>query len=172
MMNASSLHDDLEMIDWHVELPETNDVNTIFGSFYSKLSNIINKHIPLKLISRKKIKHMSKPWITSAICFSLNVKNKLYKRYITTRPSYAHNKFKIYRNKLKRLILISKKQYYSEYFRSNTRSMKNIWKGMKQIISSKPSSCNPPSKIVQDGCELTDTASIANAFNNFFHWYW
>ena len=65
------LIDDLEMIDWHVELPQTNDVNTIFGSFYSKLSNIINKHIPLKLISRKKIKHMSKLWITSAIRVSL-----------------------------------------------------------------------------------------------------
>jgi hypothetical protein len=130
------LINDIEIIDWHVELPETNYVNTIFGSFYSKLSNIINKHIPLKLISRKNIKHMLKPWITGAIRFSLNVKNKLYKRYITTRTSYAHNKFKIYRNKLKRLIQISKKQYYSEYFRSNMRSMKNIWKGTKQIISS------------------------------------
>jgi hypothetical protein len=47
---------------------------------------------------------MSKPWITGAIRFSLNVKNKLYKRYITTRTSYSHTKFKIYRNKLKRLI--------------------------------------------------------------------
>ena len=46
--------------------------------------------------------------------------------------------------------------------------MKNIRKGIKQIISSKPSSCCSPSKIVQDGCELIDTASIGNAFNNFF----
>ena len=73
---------------------------------------------------------MSKPWITNVIRLSLNIKNNIYKRYIKTRSSYEYNKFKVYRNKLKRLIQISKKQYYNECFRYNTNNMTSIWKGL------------------------------------------
>ena len=47
--------------------------------------------------------------------------------------------------------------------------MKNIWKGIKQIINSKPrGSSSSPSKILEGENVLTDSKSIANAFNNFF----
>jgi hypothetical protein len=47
--------------------------------------------------------------------------------------------------------------------------MKNIWKGIKQIINSKPrGSSSSPSKIIEGENVLTDSISIANAFNIFF----
>jgi hypothetical protein len=52
---------------------------------------------------------------------------------------------------------------------SNKSNMKNIWKGIKQIINSKPrGSSSSPSKILEGENVLTDSKSIANAFNNFF----
>ena len=47
--------------------------------------------------------------------------------------------------------------------------MKNIWKGIKQIINSKPrGSSSSPSKILEGENVLTDSKYIANAFNHFF----
>ena len=48
--------------------------------------------------------------------------------------------------------------------------MKNIWKGIKQLINSKPrGSSSSPSKILEGENVLTDSKSIAiNAFNNIF----
>jgi hypothetical protein len=46
------------------------------------------------------IKFNSKPWITSAIKKSMQVKNKLCRTYLKTKSSYCHSKFKYYRNKL------------------------------------------------------------------------
>ena len=141
----------------------------MFDTFNSEQMKIIDKHIPLKQLSRKDVKHRSKPWITSGIKTSLKIKNNLYKKYIKSRTVYYHQKFKLYRNKINRLIKISKKDYYNKYFMSNKSNMKNIWKGIKQIINSKPrGSSSSPSKILEGENVLTDSKSIANAFNNFF----
>ena len=40
---------------------------TMFRSFYSKISSIIDKHIPVKQLSRREIKFKSKPWTTSTL---------------------------------------------------------------------------------------------------------
>lgn len=140
----------------------------MFDAFHSKLTNIIDKHIPLKQMSKKEIKHLSKPWITTGIRVSLNVKNKIYKKFIKTRSPYYHNKFKLYRNKLNQLIRTNKIDYYNKYFNSNKTYIKNIWRGIKQIISLKPMSSNLLSKILKDDTELTDCKSIADAFNAYF----
>ena len=51
-----------------------------------------------------------------------------------TKSIYYHTKFKLYRNRLNRLIKCCKiKYYYNDYFKSNTANIKNIWKGIKQI---------------------------------------
>ena len=39
-----------------------NDIDYIFSSFYSKYNKIINKHVPIKQISRRQLKRFSKPW--------------------------------------------------------------------------------------------------------------
>ena len=42
----------------------------------------------------------------------------------------------------------SKKQYYSIYFINNIKNMKNIWTGIKSIISLKTSESESPKTIV------------------------
>ena len=90
----SNLINDVESVDWSFN-SSSNDVNVMFDTFYSRLSNIIDRHIPIKKISAKEIKQLSKPWITSGIRRSIRIKNKLYKRFIKTQSAYYHTKFKL-----------------------------------------------------------------------------
>ena len=119
-------------------------------------------------MSKRDIKHLSKPWITPAIRKSIIIKNKLYKKFIRNKSLYYHNKFKHYRTKLNHLIKISKVDYNSNYFNNNRTNIKNMWRGIKNIISLKPLNTSLPSKILINNTEFTDCKSIANAFNDFF----
>ena len=66
---------------------------------------------------------MSKPWITSGIRKSIKRKNKLYKKYLSTKNEYYISKYKCYRNKLNHLQRISKKIYYENYFTANNKNI-------------------------------------------------
>ena len=66
----------------------TTDVNTVFQSFYDRITEIINKYAPIRKLSRKEIKSLSKPWVTPGIKTSIRNKDKFYKRFIETRNPY------------------------------------------------------------------------------------
>ena len=59
--NESLLLDEIKSIDWGNELKELDDASKLFDNFYSKLSSTIDKHIPIKTLSRREIKQSSKP---------------------------------------------------------------------------------------------------------------
>ena len=42
------------------------------------INKFSNKHVPLKKMSKRKIKLYAKPWITKAIRRSIKIKNKLF----------------------------------------------------------------------------------------------
>lgn len=46
--------------------------------------------------------------------------------------------------------------------------MKNIWKGIKELIMPRKQCSNIPSKLIKDAIEIVDTKEIANAFNDYF----
>ena len=167
--NEQSFLRDVQVINWNLETLD-NNVNSMFDKFNSDLMKIVDNHIPLlKQLSRKTIKNMAKPWITPGIRASLKIKNNFYKRYINTRSPYYFSKFKLYRNRLNRLIKISKRDYYNNYFTINNKNMKNIWRRIKQIISIKPRvGGGIPSQIIEEGSVLSDSTSIAQSFNIFF----
>ena len=72
-------NDELSEIDWgQIIANGENSVNKLFSSFYKKYNAIVNKHTPMKNLSKRKPKQLSKPWITSGIRAAIKVKNKLY----------------------------------------------------------------------------------------------
>ena len=74
--NEAMLFEEVRMINWGDVLPETEDVNLIFESFHiNKLSNIINRHAPLRKLSKKEIRIEVKPWITNGIRVSIAKNN-------------------------------------------------------------------------------------------------
>ena len=73
--SADCFNDDLSQADWNAILQNgTNDANKLFSSFYNTFNKIVNKHAPMKTISHRKAKQLSKPWITKGIRSSIKIK--------------------------------------------------------------------------------------------------
>ena len=167
--DQQALISEIQLVDWETTFVPNDSACNMFKSFYSKISSIIKKHIPVKQlhVSRREIKLKSKPWISKALRKSIQIKNNYYKKYLKTKSTYYHTKFKLYRNKLNHLLKISKKQYYNEYFFQNIKDGKRIWKGIKQIVKFKPLTSQRLIKIVDNNLEITEPKLVANAFNNY-----
>lgn len=170
-LDTEALVEDIKRIDWNDTFnidEETVDVNVFFQNFYSRVNNIIDKHVPLRQLTRKEIRSLSKPWVTEGIKTSIKVKEKHYEKYLKTGNTYHLTKFKFYRNKISSLIRHSKQEYYNNYFKTNNTNIKNIWSGIRQIITHKPKKVCQVSKITSNNHIKTDPKAIASAFNNYF----
>lgn len=90
-LDKEALLSDFQSINWTEVLP-CNDtlvnVNDIFQSFYSHVSGIIDKHVPIRKLTRKEIKSLSKPWITKNIRVFIKMKDIFYKKYLTSKNQY------------------------------------------------------------------------------------
>ena len=83
-------------------------------------NRINNGHAPLKII---KIKNKSyKPLVTGGLRKSIKIRNQLYKKWLTTRYSYYHDKYKLYRNK----IVAINKIYRALYYGNITKLLENL----------------------------------------------
>ena len=60
----------------------------------------------------------------------------------------------------------SKQAYYDRYFERNWNNVKNMWKGIKSLISLKTVACSLPTVLSLDnGDIITNPCDIANTFN-------
>ena len=53
-----------------------SDVNNEFEIFHEHFLKTFEKHVPLKKISKTKMKQQQKPWITAAIRKSISIREK------------------------------------------------------------------------------------------------
>ena len=154
------------MIDWTYHFHSRSTVDEMYDTFYAITNEIINKHIPLKKV--KAVKQTAKHWITPAIQTSINIRNKYYKTFISTKHDFYFAKFKLYRNRLQFLIKLSKKSYYEDCFNKYNSDTKKMWSEIKQIITTKSKSLNHPLETsAQNQYEITDPQQIANSFKYF-----
>ena len=120
---------DLSGVDWERPVTENNNnIDQSFSALHSKLNETIDKHAPLKPLSMRKAKQLTKPWITKGLIKSIKIKNKLF-------YSGDKDKYKLYRNKILLLTRLSKKLYYHNYFETNLHNMKKTWEGINNLIS-------------------------------------
>lgn len=166
--NELCLVNEIQSVNWQNILTNNSSSSTIFDIFCAKLSEIIDFHIPVRKLSKRKLKIQTKPWITTAIRKSIQVKNKIYKKYLKIKFLYYHSKFKFYRNKLNHLMRISKSNYYSDYFNRNSNNSKLVWKGIKQIIRGNSKIYESSAKIVNGNREITDKKEIADTLCEYF----
>ena len=160
---------EVKSVHWEEVFPAQADASVVFDSFHAKITEIVDKHVPLKKVSKRQLLLSAKPWITRGIKIYIKIKNSLYKSYLKTKNNYYFSKYKFYRNKLKHLIQVSKKTYYQHYFVSKTNNIKDTWKGIKQIISTKrKNACSFPTAINLANQKITDTQKIADEFNKYF----
>ena len=113
-------NNDLSIVDWdNIIVSKVNSVDDQFSSFYKQLNKVVQKHAPLKVVSKRKIKQLAKPWITKGIRTSIKTKNRLYK-------TGNCSEYKSYRNKIITLTCLSKKQHYFDFFTENVKNIKKL----------------------------------------------
>ena len=74
--NANRFLSELQEIEWSNS--SDNDANKSFTTFYKKINCLINKHVSMKTLSKRRGKTLSKPWITKGIRSSIRIKNNLF----------------------------------------------------------------------------------------------
>ena len=87
---------DLRKIDWINEiLKNGNDVNEILDILYKTLSEIDDRHAPLRKVTKKERNFDSKPWISKEIKqpIILNIMRKSYACINETQKKLIHKKF-------------------------------------------------------------------------------
>ena len=107
-------------INWKdkLNLNERN-IDLSFDNFYKIINNLLDTHIPLKRLTKKQIKTMSKPWITQGLLTSIKKRDQIHKLFIKSKDLQEklilEKQFKKYRNLIVHLCRRSKKNYFSGY---------------------------------------------------------
>ena len=164
---------DLISIDWPSVLQiNKNDPNYSFDSFDLTLNNILDKHLPMKKITKKDYKQQFKPWITMGIRISIKRRDSILKNYIRCKniikKRELHANYKNLRNTIVTLIRTSKKNHYQNFFFENTNNIRQTWKGIKSIINIRNTSKSCISSLKIDEKISSDPTDMANSFNNYF----
>ena len=114
------------------------DVNDQFQDFYFKLEGCVERHTPLRKLTPKEIKLKQKPWITSELVKMIKIKNKLFNRKKRQQDNVNIKLlYNLFRNRVNRELIKSKKSYYTKYFEDNNKNIKKTWEGIKSIINIK-----------------------------------
>ena len=76
--------------------------------------------------------------------------------------------YNLFRNRITREIKKTKKEFYKKYFQDNINNMKNIWKGIKDILNINKKETSHISQLLHNGINISITKDMANSFNEFF----
>ena len=159
----------LEDANWN-SVYNHSDVNTAYNNFHFVVQKAFNASFPLKTLSKKRAK--DKPWITSALKVSSNVKNSLYRKWLKTKSPIDEAKYKQYRNTFKNIAREAEHLYYKELFDTKTNSIKKLWENLNMVSSFKSGKQKKNNKITKlrvNNTTLTETEDICNAFNKYFN---
>ena len=76
--------------------------------------------------------------------------------------------YNLFRNRITREIKKAKKVYYKNYFPGNINNMKNLWKGIKNILNINKKEDSRISQLSHNGKNINNNLDMANSFNEFF----
>jgi len=165
-INYTKLKTVLEQKDWEI-INNITDLNQATNLLINNIKTAINTATETHTFTSKTKK--LKPWMTSALLNSIRKRDKMKLNLKKQYSDELDSKFKTYRNNLKKLIEITRQNYYKEQVKEAGNNNKKVWQCINEATNnvSKKSS-----KILSiddgNGEMIDDEQEIANVFNNFF----
>ena len=141
--------------------------NKTFDNFVKTTSQIINKHAPLKQLSRKQQKLAKKTWITKGILTSIQKKNIIFQLMLINGNETEKKCFERYSNKLSKLKTLSKKMYFQNELSKCKKKVRKTWEIIKSTLPNS-SCCHFPNSIKINDTTTENPTTILNEFNNYF----
>lgn len=135
---------------------ETNDILETWSSLFC---DVVDKH---PLIRKHRVRYKQQPdWLTVNIIEAIKSRD----RFKSINNQY---KYKLWRNKVIKMIKLSKKQQYSEIVHDNTNNPASIWKLFKELNASKRNTGNSILSIKINETLFENASDSASAFSKFF----
>jgi exonuclease III len=103
-----------------------NNVDSLFSDFHDNFVRNIDKHAPLTTITLQEMKWKQVPWVNKGIQNLIKIRDTIHRKYLRQKSTFWFNRFKYYRNMIKKLIFSSKKNYYKNYFEKHKSNSKKI----------------------------------------------
>ena len=104
---------EIEKINWATLIKDNDNPNDSTTLFTQAIESIPDTHAPFKKLTKKQLQTKNKPWISKGILKYISIKDKLYKKYLKTKPGISKEntfaKFKMYRNQISNMLNIAKK---------------------------------------------------------------
>lgn len=157
---------DLQNETWST-VYQAQSIDEMVDNFVNLL--IYYTNINTKIVKSKfKQEKIRKPWITKGLLKSINEKNRIYLQSMDQPNNEDLNsRYKLYKNKLNRLIAKSKQEYTKKVLFTKETSSMQVWKHVNSLCS-KTTTENKIKQIKFGNHTLTDKREISNAFNNHY----
>ena len=164
--SLGNLHRHLQSADWS-PVYETDNPNIAFDNLMTIFNNIHHANIPMST-KRHNTKHIPKsPRITNSLLQSINLKNRLFHKFLSKRNSTNHLAYTKNKNILTSVLRSAKKNYFFNQFEREKNNIKNTWKLINTVIN-KDVSQQKISGITHNGIYTENSSSISEHFNNYF----
>ena len=166
--------DDFNAIDWNDTLQiSRKDINSSFNNFYDTFTGILDRYAPIKRMKNRDLKSKIKPWINQEVKVCMKQRDIAYGKYVRSKDPTAkaslHDRYKVLRNQATQKLRRSKYGYFKNYFIKNSGNIKNLWKGINQIVNVKSKSYDYPTHMEdKEGKSIDSPADISNHFNDYF----
>ena len=63
------------------------------------MNTMIDKHAPLRCLTKNEMAIKAKPWLTKGILKSIKVRINYYKKFMSTKDQKWYNRYKVYSDK-------------------------------------------------------------------------
>lgn len=158
--NETKFIEDLKSVPWDI-IKIFDNVDDALEAWYSLFKDAVDKHAPLK---QHRVKNINQPdWLTPEIIDSIKIRDR-YKSLGND------DQYKIWRNKVIRLIRQSKKAHYQTLIEEGKNQPCTIWKIFSQLGAGKQKSDDSKNvnSIKIGNMKMDNPIDVANAFNNYF----
>ena len=159
---------DINSINWEEIFKPDKNLHKKTQNMIDSLSNIVNKHVPMKRVTQAKQIQLNKPWITKGILKSIKRKRRMYRTHYLSKDAKKINAYKKYANMITVLKQKSKKDFYSTQFLKYKYNLKHTWKLIGTLIKRKTKGQSYPTRIIHNNKVYTKRTDIAELFNNYF----
>lgn len=146
-----------------------------FNDFAKMLNDCIDTNFLVDegSVPKSKRNRLLNPWISNGIINSIQQKCLYYKKWkkscnpkLKQGDESLYSTYKNFRLKLRKIIKVAKKSYYSKKFDNVKGNLKKTWELINELRGKKKS--NIKASFIIDGKLIEDQREIANEFNMFF----
>ncbi len=169
--NAGKFQEDLLANDLLVKLLNAKDTDTAFNLFRNKYCSLLDKHAPLKKLTKKELKRKQNPWITQGLIKSISKKRTLFVKLKKDKlknknTDEIHKLYKYYNDTINKLKKKCKRDYYQNYFNLNSTNSKKVWSGINKLLNRGRK--KQGTIFLEENGIISDPLKVANKFNNFY----